>query len=123
MESLFRLKNNSTLLMVIAVAVIFFVFILPMIDGSNITTSQAIKEGLENTDEKIDTNTCSRQCCNHSQWAVPKDMLANEISEEQMKNYVPTNMSCNFGKGSGCVCATKDQIDNLSQRGGNAGSK
>lgn len=120
METIFRLNNNQTMVMILLGAVLFFIFVLPMIDA------QKTKEGLANTSElipKIDTNLCSKQCCKHVQWPVPIDMKAGDIPEKDLAKYIPTNFSCNFGKGSGCVCATKSDFDYLANRGNNVGSQ
>ena len=34
-------------------------------------------------------------------------------------NYVSSNMSCNFGKNSGCVCLSKDNFNYLENHGNN----
>ena len=63
---------------------------------------------------KLDTNTCSKSCCKFTQWKLP-DELEQNINKN---NYiVPTNFSCNFGNGSGCVCMTKKNFNYLSNRG------
>jgi hypothetical protein len=113
-----KLNNNQILGLVILGAILFFIFVMPVIDSTN------TKEKLTNIDTitKIDKNICSKQCCKHAQWPVPHDMKSNDIPEEQLSNYVGTNFSCNFGEGSGCLCVTKDEFNYLSGRGGNAGS-
>jgi hypothetical protein len=44
------------------------------------------------------------------------------IPDDQLKNYIGSNMSCNFGNGSGCLCVSKDDFNYLAERGGNSGS-
>ena len=130
MESQFNfLKNkNQALILVIILIIIFFVFILPKIDACNkkeqSLISQAIREKLENTEQthtKIDELVCSKQCCKHTQWPVPRDMLTHDMTDEQAAKFIGTNMTCNLGNGSGCVCATKDDFDYLATRGSNGG--
>lgn len=123
MESNFKLNNNQTLVLVILGVVVFFVFILPMIDNNNKKATEKVKEGLANTPEprKLDKNICSKQCCKHVQWPVPHDAKTKEIPDKELENYIGTNLSCNFGSGSGCLCVTKDDFNYLANRGSNAG--
>lgn len=125
MESNFKLNNNHTLVLIILGMIIFFIFILPMIDNENKQTANKIKESLSNTSEplKLDNNICSKQCCKYVQWPVPHDATTKEISDKNMENYIGTNLSCNFGSGSGCLCVTKDDFNYLSSRGSNAGKE
>ena len=46
-------------------------------------------------------------------------MLDKDISAEELKSYIPTNFSCNLGSGSGCVCTTNEDYDQLNTKGGN----
>jgi hypothetical protein len=105
--------NNKILLYVILGAIIFFIFIMPMLD-SNLNKT----EGLDNTDniKKLDLNMCSQLCCNQTQWPV-----AHMPKNEKTKDFVGSNLSCNFGRGSGCLCVKKEDMNYLTDRGGNAG--
>ncbi len=125
MESLFKKSDNNVLLLVILGAVIFFVFIMPMLDKANASEEARLKEHLINTEPivKLDKNMCSKQCCKFSQWPVPHDLNEKQIPEDQLKNYIGSNMSCNFGNGSGCLCVSKDDFNYLANRGGNSGSQ
>lgn len=107
-------NNNKVLLLIILGAVVFFVFVLPLIEKCN---EKEVKESLANTESivKVDTNRCSKQCCKFTQWPVPHD-----VKQEGVDNNVGSNFSCNFGQGSGCVCMTKSDVDFLSNRGGNS---
>lgn len=124
METGFKLKlnNNQILSLVILGAVVFFVFILPMIDRMRMNDSKQLKEGLADVKEitKIDTNRCSKQCCKQSQWPVPHDVKAKDMTDEELEKYIGSNFSCNFGSGSGCLCVTKDDFNMLANRGSNA---
>jgi hypothetical protein len=116
-----NLNDNYILLIIIGAAILFFVFVMPMIESRN------TKENLSNVNAdsqipKIDTNICSKQCCKHAQWPLPNELLSKDIPEEKLANYVGSNFSCNFGSGSGCLCLTKDNFDYLAKRGTNAGS-
>jgi hypothetical protein len=124
MESQFKKSNNNVLVFVVLGAIIFFVFIMPMLDRANASEEAKLKEHLNNTEptNKIDKNMCSKQCCKFTQWPVPDDLIEKTIPEDQLKNYVGSNMSCNFGNGSGCLCVTKDDLNYLSNHGGNSNS-
>ena len=131
METQFNpLKNkNQVLVLAILLIIIFFIFILPKIDASNkkeqAQLQKTILEKLGNTDTnppKIDKLICSKQCCKHTQWPVPKDMLTHDMTDEQASKFIGTNMTCNLGNGSGCVCATKDDFNYLATRGANGGT-
>jgi hypothetical protein len=117
MEFTNKLNSNLVLVLVILGVAVFFVFILPLIDNKN------NQENLTNMPEikKLDQNLCSRQCCKQAQWPVPDDAISKDIPEKDLKNYIGTNLSCNFGSGSGCLCVTKDDFNYLASRGSNAG--
>jgi hypothetical protein len=42
------------------------------------------------------------------------------VNENKKENYIGSNLSCNSGSGSGCLCVTKKDINYLSDRGFNA---
>ena len=123
MEPNFKLNNNQVLVLVILGVIVFFIFILPMIDNKNKQATDKVKEGLNNTLEikKLDKNVCSKQCCKHVQWPVPHDAKTKDMSDKELEKYISTNLSCNFGSGSGCLCVTKDDFNYLANRGSNAG--
>ena len=125
MESQFKKTDNNILVLVILGAIIFFVFIMPMLDKANATEESKLKEHLNNTEPtvKMDKNMCSKQCCKFSQWPVPHELNDKTIPDDQLKNYIGSNMSCNFGNGSGCLCVSKDDFNYLASRGGNSGSE
>jgi hypothetical protein len=121
-----KLSDNKILGLIILGIIIFFTFILPIIDNKNKQCIDEINEKLTNITNitntpKLDTNICSKQCCNHTQWPVPDDVKTKEISDKDMEKYIGTNLSCNFGSGSGCLCVTKDDFKYLANRGSNAG--
>ena len=131
MESLHLLKkinhvkedNNSTLIFIILGAVIFFVFVMPIIDRKHTKATQKLKENLENSKQQtIDTNICSKQCCKFTQWSLPIELQEKgNMTKEELDKYIGSNFSCNNGQGNGCVCFTKDDYKQLSDRGSNAG--
>lgn len=121
-------KNDNTVLIwgIIIVAVFFFV-IMPSIEKCYAQERSQLRETLANvsngnTINGIDTNKCARSCCINTGWAYPPELRPNDVSEEEMKNYIPSNFSCNFGSdnGGGCVCVKKDDFKHLSSRGGNS---
>ena len=65
---------------------------------------------------KIDKNLCSRKCCGLTQYQSEFLKDIDDNSEER-KKYVGSNMSCNFGDSSGCLCIPKDNYDYLTNRG------
>tara|TARA_B110000977_G_C11079814_1_gene492555 strand:+ start:1003 stop:1347 length:345 start_codon:yes stop_codon:yes gene_type:complete len=105
-------SSNTTLLLSI---VLFFVFVMPMLEKSSSKNkedfSNNIKQYLIPVKSKIDALKCSHSCCNWNQWPVPHMKINNSLS---------TNLTCNRGNGSGCVCAKKEDIDFLGKRGGNS---
>ena len=69
----------------------------------------------ENDKFKIDLNECSRDCCKYTQWKLPPEIALS--NDKQYSNFIPTNLSCNWGKNSGCVCLDQKQFNYLSSRG------
>jgi hypothetical protein len=125
MQSQKKLNNNLVLATVLLGAVLFFIFVLPSLQCKQKKDLNNLKEKFaNNTDEikKLDKNMCSKQCCNHSQWPVPHDAKSGPIPKEKLANYIGTNLTCNFGEGSGCLCVTKDDFNYLANRGGNSGN-
>ena len=108
--------NNWILILVVVIAVVFFVLVMPSIDSTKIKENLADIAAKYNPMVKIDKNLCSRDCCKHVQWPVAHDKKSIDT-----KDYIGSNMSCNFGSGSGCVCVTKNDFDYLSTRGNNTG--
>ena len=104
-------SSNTTLLLLI---VVFFVFVMPMLEKQSSQNkedfSNSMKQFLVPVKSKIDTLKCSHSCCNWNQWPVPHMKKNNSIG---------TNLMCNRGNGSGCVCAKKEDLEFLGKRGGN----
>ena len=59
---------------------------------------------------KIDKLKCSKDCCKFNQW----ENLPYKKSTQD--DYLSSNMFCNFGESSGCVCMTAKDLDSLSNR-------
>lgn len=127
----YRLVNKSNasrddLIVVYAIilGVFFFFCILPMIEKKHLkevekmtNTKKALKMMLHS---KIDTTKCSKQCCKHTQWPVPKELRPKgNMTDEELKDVVGSNLTCNHGSGGGCVCLKKDQFKQLASRGDN----
>ena len=70
---------------------------------------------------KLDQNMCSVDCCG-KQWPVSFDMKKDpRIKEGELgSKYLPTNMSCTGKMGTGCICASNQQYQFLTDRGTNA---
>jgi hypothetical protein len=148
-------KDNVALLIIILSAIIFFIFIMPIVDNcyynniqenfnvlnnnvlnnsvlnnnvlnNNVLNNSVLNNSVLNNNTsdnnlvKIDTNKCSRSCCGLSQWPIPSEMLDNTIPPEELKNYIPSNFSCNRGDNSGCVCVTQNDYDYLNNHSNNS---
>jgi len=119
-------QNNMVLIYGIIMVIVFYVFIMPIIEKCYNDEKKILVEKLENImATKIDTNKCSKSCCINSGWKLPKELEPTDMSQDQLKNYIPSNFSCNFGSntGGGCVCVSKDDNELLGSRGGNGVSK
>jgi hypothetical protein len=65
-------------------------------------------------------NTCSKSCC-APQWPVPFKS-ANDDFTCMGDNIIGSNYSCGSTfENAGCMCMTKQQANNITTRGGNAG--
>lgn len=119
--------NNKILIFTILGVVVFFIFIMPKLDKNHNKTTKNIIENIENSNfnfiKGIDNNVCSKQCCKHTQWPVPNAMVTKDMSDEVASKMIGSNFSCNWGKGSGCVCFTKNDFNYLADRGGNSTDK
>lgn len=119
-------KNNMVLIYGIIMVIVFYVFIMPIIEKCYNDEKKILVEKLENImATKIDTNKCSKSCCINSGWKLPKELEPTDMSVDELKNYIPSNFSCNFGSntGGGCVCISKNDNELLGSRGGNGVSK
>lgn len=118
-------ENNKVLIYGLIVGVVFFLFIMPMIEKCYNNDKKALMEKLENVmmPLKVDTNKCSRSCCINSGWPLPEELQTKDMTKEELKNYIPTNFTCNLGasdgSGGGCVCMKKQDYEVLGSRGTN----
>jgi hypothetical protein len=125
LQRLLNDRPNIILISVIALAILFFVFVMPKIEKYDNVENKKFKENLENVLQdvpvKIDTNKCAKSCCLRTEWPLPQELQQNDMSPEELKKYIPSNFSCNFGSknGSGCVCYTKEDSNYLTNKGGN----
>lgn len=120
---------NKVLVFVILGVIIYFFIIQPTFDNMCKNDIVKMKEKLANLDDlnkfdvnntmKIDNNVCSKQCCKHVQWPVPNELKTNDMSATDANNYISSNFFCNNGKGSGCLCVTKENLNTLVTRGSN----
>jgi hypothetical protein len=116
METLF---NNNVIFILISIGIIFFIFILPIIDQYNFKESNILKEEFENLKTvKIYENICSKQCCKFTQWPIPFNTQDPKINNDDMKDYIGTNFFCNYGEsGGGCLCMKQSDYDYLTNHG------
>ena len=116
---------HKLLLLIVAVIILFILFDNTNQNNKNKNTTNEEQYQIPNKETfvnnvqpvKIDTNKCSRDCCGLAQWPVPSELLSNNISSEELKNYIPSNFSCNLGANSGCVCLTQNDYNYLSNHG------
>ena len=67
---------------------------------------------------KIDKNICSKSCCKFTQWPVPFNTENPNVSKKVLDQFIGTNFTCNNGPdGGGCVCATKNDLNYLTNHG------
>jgi len=112
------MNPNQTLIIAIIGIILFFVFILPMIEKQYEKEIQKFTDLNDFSILPIDQTKRDEQCCftNFTQWPVPKNLIEKtKMTEDELKKYVPTN----FSSGSKCLCITQDQVDYLVKRGGN----
>ena len=111
-----KITDKKLLFILIFICIVFFVFILPMLDNKNMTEQFELQEKFENI-VKIDKNICSLDCCKFTQWPVPFN-TQDPTSSNDTGNYIGSNLTCNYGQtGGGCVCYTKSDNDYLANRG------
>ena len=114
-------QNNVALLLIILGAVVFFVFIMPIVDNNyyNNQVKENFNDSVNTNIVKLDQNKCSTSCCGLSQWPVPSDLRDPNISQEELKNYIPSNFGCTSGEYSGCLCLTQQNSDYLNNHANN----
>ena len=120
-------KNNVALLLIILGVIIFFVFVMPTVDKNyydqnqedfNSTFNNATHD--DNNIVKLDTRKCSSSCCGLAQWPVPSELADPSMSQDELKNYIPSNFGCTFGQYSGCLCLTQQDSNYLNNHGNNS---
>ena len=115
--------SRNIFILIIILLIIFYIFILPYIDSYYNNTMEKFFYNIApvgstsfsnlSNDYKIDMNLCSQDCCNFTQYKLPSEL--SNINP----NYIGSNFSCNLGNGSGCVCMKKQNLDYLTNHGGN----
>lgn len=110
----YRLVNNKNsmniediILLSLLVFLMYYMFCNKSMRESEKFTENDIKKVIS-----IDKLKCSKKCCKWNQWPVP--FFTPD------KDAIPTNLMCNHGNGSGCVCMTQEALDHLKNRGGNS---
>jgi hypothetical protein len=118
-------ENNRIFFYSTVLAIIFFLFIMPSLEGCYLDDKNKLKEKLENIFNKeiypIDKRKCSRSCCKNSGWPYPKELLDNDMDPKELEKYVPNNFSCAYGPNqkSGCLCLDKNDMNYLTNKAGN----
>ena len=115
---------NKILFYGILMGLFFFLVLMPLVDNCEKKEEEfeSLPKNNNNNILKIDTQKCAKSCCLNSNWELPPELRSKDMPEKVLKNYIPSNYSCNFGTniGSGCVCITEKDKNILSKRGGNA---
>jgi len=101
--------TNKTIATFLVCLIIFFLFILPLLERNETFDATNL--------HKMDTNICSKQCCKFTQWPVGFNTVNPNIPAGTLDKFIPTNFACNNGENGGCVCATKDDYNYLSNKG------
>jgi hypothetical protein len=118
--------NCKVLFYTVIGVIIFFIFVLPYLDGRNTVENWSSLYGDANAPidssndniTKLDQKLCSPDCCKHTQW-LPEGMN-QEKNKNITDNYVGTNLTCNNGTGGGCVCMKKNDVKMLQNKAGNS---
>lgn len=125
-NKLFGINNEYNFLIYSIIIIALFVFfIIPMMNNCNQTEKKKLKEQLSNIftgkPNFLFNNKCSPSCCINSGWPYPPELLENDISKEELKQYVPNNFACALGSTvqGGCLCVKQKDLDYLTSRGGN----
>jgi hypothetical protein len=105
------------MLIIVICIILFFGIIMPLFETNNTVKIKSIYERLNNI-IRYDLEKCSKNCCN-VQWQGSPELLGDDNNGKLNSNYVSSNMSCNFGKNSGCVCLSKDNFNYLENHGNN----
>ena len=123
---IFNNKNNVVLFLIIVGVIIFFVYVMPMVDNNYYNhTLENFKPAFNNATSddgelvKLDGKRCSTSCCGLNQWPVPNDISDPSMSQEELNKYIPSNFGCTQGKSSGCLCLTQENSNYLNNHGNN----
>ena len=99
-------RTDNILLITLLAILIYYMYCNKNNNQNEDFTSEDIKKNVE-----IHNLKCSKDCCKWNQWPVS--------FFKPDKNAIPTNLMCNHGDGSGCVCMNKKALKQLQNRGGN----
>jgi len=122
----FNNNNNQIFVFSIIIAILFFIFIMPFIEDCKNKETENFNAQIDNLlsgdPKSIFSNKCARSCCINTGWPYPAELLEKDISPEELKKYVPNNFACAIGSdlNGGCLCATQEDMDYLTRRGGNS---
>lgn len=112
--------QNRYLLLVGLLIVAYFLFVQPNLEMQAKKTEEMFSEALSRC-YKLDTNMCSKDCCDPNLWPVSFDTKRDpRIKPGDIGNkFIPSNLTCSGINGRGCVCVTRDQHNMISRRGYN----
>ena len=87
--------------------------------GNNYGLTDDLDDG-EGGNMGMHYNLCSPSCCS-AQYPTPHKLEKDPLVCGREDEFLPTPYTCNNAwQNSGCVCATKKQVNFLTNRGGNA---
>jgi hypothetical protein len=119
----FFTDDNKILFFAIIIGAIFFFIIMPKLHKCWMREQTEMFADISNLPlRKFDQLKCSRSCCKNTQWPTGIPPEKTDMTAEELKNYIPSNFTCNWGKEGGCVCVTQQDYDYLSNKGGNISS-
>jgi hypothetical protein len=94
----------------------------PYVASSNGSKFGEFDNPLQPVDLSLGYSHCSKNCCSPNQWPLPFSMERDDYLEKNKDKYTGcgSNIMCNNGFSSGCVCLEKKQEAFLNNRGNNS---
>jgi hypothetical protein len=126
---MFNSENNKLVLIVFIVCLIFFFIIMPYVNQNLYDEQKEVYENFDNIIyqtiqnnqkddiDRFDTKICSKQCCKYDVWPVPFNTTNPNVDPKILDKFVGTNITCANGEVTGCICATKSDMEYLSNHG------
>lgn len=115
-------SDKITLYISIGILILLLVLILTNSTSGNTCSAESFDDSKSTNNKindmnKVDLLKCSHSCCLSNGYPYPFNVTDPNIPDEELKNYIPSNFSCNWGSSGGCVCFTKDNYDYLANHG------